>query len=280
MKKVVVSAMLAATVGAMLLGGCGKKEVAPAAETGAAAESTEEAAPEAAEEAAPAETAEDPSAKSEGVMTYAEYAEAAADNTVDVSVETYVQAKQGWWEDNGVGVASLYTQDPDGAYFIYNLPMSEEEYNQLVEGQKIRVDGVKSAWSGENEIVDGTLEILDGNWIAEAKDVTDLLDDDSLIDYQNQKVKFTDLTVEAADESGAAFLYNWDGSGSQGDDLYFNVSDGTDTHSFTVTRHLCGPDTDVYKAVEALQVGDKIDAEGFLYWYEGVNPHITSVVVK
>ena len=41
--------------------------------------------------------------------------------------------------------------------------------------------------------------------------------------------------------------------------------------------YLCDKDTDVYKAVEALQIGDKIDMEGFLYWYEGVNPHITSV---
>ena len=32
------------------------------------------------------------------------------------------------------------------------------------------------------------------------------------------------------------------------------------------------------EAVEALNVGDTIDVEGFLYWYEGVNPHITSVV--
>ena len=41
--------------------------------------------------------------------------------------------------------------------------------------------------------------------------------------------------------------------------------------------YLCGQDTDVYKAVEALQVGDVIDLEGFLYWYEGANPHIISV---
>ena len=35
--------------------------------------------------------------KSEGVMTYAEYAAAALDT--EVTVETYVQAKQSWWED-------------------------------------------------------------------------------------------------------------------------------------------------------------------------------------
>jgi hypothetical protein len=36
----------------------------------------------------------------------------------------------------------------------------------------------------------------------------------------------------------------------------------------------------VYEAVKALNVGDTVDMEGFLYWYEGVNPHITSVTVK
>ena len=38
--------------------------------------------------------------------------------------------------------------------------------------------------------------------------------------------------------------------------------------------YLCGADTDVYKAVKNLKVGDTVDLEGFLYWYEGVqSPH-------
>ena len=85
------------------------------------------------------------------------------------------------------------------------------------------------------------------------------------------------MTVEAANESGAAFLYKWDGSGQEGDDLYFNVSLNGTTYSFTVESYLCGSDTEVYSAVKNLKVGDKIDMEGFLYWYNGVNPHITSV---
>ena len=51
--------------------------------------------------------------KSEGVMTYEEYM--AADLETEVTVETYVQAKQGWWENDGVGMATFYTQDADGA---------------------------------------------------------------------------------------------------------------------------------------------------------------------
>ena len=107
--------------------------------------------------------------------------------------------------------------------------------------------------------------------------MTELLGTDELINYQNRFVSFKGMTVEAADDNGAAFLYNWDGSGTQGDDLYFNVSLNGTTYTFTVESYLCGSDTDVYKAVEALNVGDKVDMEGFLYWYEGVNPHIISV---
>ena len=91
------------------------------------------------------------------------------------------------------------------------------------------------------------------------------------------------MTVEAAgqDESGndVAFLYNWDGSGTEGDDLYFNASYNGETYTFTIESYLCDSSTDVYSAVKNLQVGQTIDMEGFLYWYEGVNPHITSVTV-
>ena len=48
-------------------------------------------------------------AKSEGVMTYEEYANAAVETKV--VVETYVQAKQSWWDNK----CTLYTQDKDGA---------------------------------------------------------------------------------------------------------------------------------------------------------------------
>lgn len=216
--------------------------------------------------------------KSEGVMTYEEYVAAALDT--EVVVETYVQAKQSWWEDK----ATVYTQDKDGAYFLYNMACSEEDYAKLEKGTKIKVTGYKAEWSGEVEIIDASFEIEEGSYVAEAEDVTSLLGKDELIDHQNKFVSFKDLTVEAAgqDESGAdvPFLYNWDGSGQDGDDLYFNVSLDGETYTFTVESYLCDNTTDVYSAVKNLNIGDKIDAEGFLYWYEGVNPHITSVTVK
>ena len=212
--------------------------------------------------------------KSEGVMTYEEYAAAELDS--EVTIEAYVQAKQSWWEDK----ATIYAQDEDGAYFLYELPVSEEEYEQLVEGQKIKVTGYKSEWSGEVEIIDATWELEEGSFIAEPVDVTDLLGKDELIDHQNQKVSFKGMTVEAQkDDEGneVAWLYKWDGSGQEGDDLYFNVSKDGETYTFTVESYLCDQDSDVYKAVKELAVGDVIDMEGFLYWYEGANPHITAV---
>ena len=215
------------------------------------------------------------SAEDAAPMTYAEYAEAEMDSPV--VVETYVQAKQSWWEDK----ATVYTQDEDGAYFIYQMACSEEDYEKLVEGQKIKVTGYKSEWSGEVEIVDATFELEDGNYIAEAKDVTELLGKDELIDLQNQRVSFKGMTIAAVgqddDGNDVPFFYNWDNSGTQGDDLYFAASVGDETYTFTVESYLCDKDSDVYKAVEALAIGDVVDLEGFLYWYEGANPHITSV---
>ncbi len=229
-----------------------------------------------AEEAAPAEEApaeEAPAEEAPAVMSYEEFAAAEIDSPV--VVETYVQAHQSWWNDQ----ITVYTQAPDGAYFLYNMACSEEDAAKLVPGQKIRVSGFKSEWSGEIEITDATFELLDAEpWIAEPVDLTEVWGSPDLISYQNQLVSFKDATVEAYDESGAAFAYK-DPEGKT-DDLYFKVTIGDTTYDFCVEFYLCGQDTDVYKAVEGLQVGDKVDLEGFLYWYEGPNLHTTGIGVK
>ena len=218
---------------------------------------------------------EDTTAKSEGVMTYAEYVAAAVDDPV--VIETYVQAKQSWWDNK----ATVYTQDGDGAYFLYSMTCSEADYAKLVPGAKIKVTGFKAEWAGEVEVAEGaTFELEEGSYIAPAFDATSLLGTDDLIKHQNEFVSFKGLTVAPstdADGNEAAFLYNWDGSGEDGNDLYFNVSLNGETYQFTVESYLCDNTTEVYSAVKNLAIGDVIDAEGFLYWYEGVNPHITSV---
>ena len=217
--------------------------------------------------------------KGEGVMTYSQYANAALNTKV--VIEAYVQAKQSWWDNKG----TFYLQDKDGAYFVYNMGCTEEEYNKLISGTKIKVTGFKTGWAGQVEIIDAAFEILEGNYVAEAMDVTGLLGTEELINHQNKLVSFNGLTVEAsinAYGNEVAFLYGWDGSGQEGtdSDLYFNASVNGTTYTFVVEYYLYNETTDVYNAVKNLGIGDTIDIEGFLYWYEGAQPHVTYVIVK
>ena len=222
-------------------------------------------------------------AKSEGTMTHEEYVAAELESAV--VVVGFVQDNQSWWRnpETGEETVTVYLQDQDGGYFVYNLACSEEDAAKLEKGTKIKVSGYKTEWSGEVEIVDGTFEFMEGNWVAEAMDVTPLLDSAALIDHQNEFVSFKGMTVAPsynADGEEVAYLYKWDGSGQEGDDLYFNVSLNGNTYNFVVESYLCDSSTEVYSAVKALEVGQTVDMEGFLYWYEGANPHITSVTVK
>lgn len=274
MKKKVVSVLLAS---AMVLGlaACGKAEEAPAAATEAveeAAETVSEEVSEAAEEVTEevteaveevAEETADAVGSTGDVMSYADYM--AADVDTEVTVETYVQAKQGWWEDK----ATLYTQNKEGAYFIYDMPISEEEYDKLVPGTKIKVTGYKSEWSGEIEIVDATYEIVDGDtFVATATDVTDKLD--SLEDYMNQLVAFKDMTVKAVSYKNE----------QPGDDIYVTLTKDDKDYEFCLEYYLNGSDEELYNLVGGLEEGQTVDVEGFLYWYEGPDAHITSVTVK
>ena len=212
----------------------------------------------------------DPAVKGEGVNTHAEY-EAAAKGD-ELVIEAYVQGKQAWWSDEGQGKASIYAQDKDGGYFLYELLCTEEEYNKLVKGSKIKVTGYKTEWAGEMEIdAEATFELLEGNYVAPAVDVTDILNDEGkLIKHQNEFATIKGLTFVALEYKG----------GSRGNDIYVTFSlDGAE-YSFCVESYLTDADSDTYKAVEALVAGDVVDVEGFLYWYEGVNTHITSVTKK
>jgi len=210
----------------------------------------------------------DINAKSEGVMTYAEYDAAALDT--EVVIEAYVQGFQGWWFDDSVGHGkiTLYLQDADGGYFAYEVNCDEETAGKITKGTKVKVTGYKGAWEGEVEIMDGTLEIGEGTWVAEATDVTALLaNEDELIKHQNKFVSFKGLTVDSIEYK----------NGTPGNDIYVTVSLDGNAYSFCVESYLTGPDTEVYAAIGALNAGDVVDIEGFLYWYQGVNTHITSV---
>ena len=205
---------------------------------------------------------DDINAKSEGVMTYAEYDAAAMD--AEVVIEAYVQATQSWW-DNKI---TVYAQDGDGAYFLYEMACAEADAAKLVPGTKIKVKGYKGEWAGEVEIMDGTFEFAgDTKYVAEPVDATAWLGTDELIKHQNQLAVFNGMTVEAIEYK----------NGEPGDDIYVTVSKDGNKYDFCVERYLTGPETEVYQTVGALAVGDKVDVTGFIYWYEGVNTHITGI---
>ncbi len=254
MKKFI--AMLLALTMVLAFAACAKTEqpaeTTAAPETTAAVETTVAVETEAAE----AEAA---------VMTHEEYM--AADLDSAVCIETYVQGHQSWW-DNKI---TVYCQSEDGAYFLYELACTEEDAAKLVPGTKILVNGYKGEWAGEVEVMDGTFEFVeDGEtYVAEALDVTELLGTDELIDHQNEFVAFNGMTVEAIEYK----------NGEPGDDIYVTLGYNGASYSFCVEVYLTGTDSDVYTTVGELEVGDVVNVEGYLYWYEGVNPHITAISV-
>ena len=205
------------------------------------------------------------------VMTYEEYV--AAELQSEVLVEVYVQAHQAWWFNSKVnhGVITVYAADHDGGYFLYEMECAEEDAAKLVPGTKILVHGIKAEWAGEIEIIEATFEFVDdAPYIAEAVNLTDLLGSEILISFQNQYALFEGLTVVSIEYQ----------NGAPGKDIYVKLSLNGIEYSFCVESYLTSPGSDLYKAVEELKAGDVIDVTGFVYWYEGVNTHITGITVK
>lgn len=196
-------------------------------------------------------------------MTYAEYVDAEMES--EVTVLCYVQDHQSWWEDK----ITVYAADEDGAYFLYKMACSKEDAAKLTPGTAIKVTGFKSEWSGEVEITDATFEFVDAEkYVAEAVDLTDKLASEDLIDYQNRLASFKGMAVKE-------ITYKNDG----GDDIYVTLTKDGKDYNFCVEVYLTDPESDVYKTVGTLKAGDVVDVEGFLYWYNGVNPHITAIAI-
>lgn len=217
-----------------------------------------------AEETTAEETEAEETEATVAVMSYDEYV--AADLEAEVSVDVLVMATQSWW-DNKI---TAYLADEDGAYFAYEMACSEEDAALLVPGAEIIVTGYKSEWAGEVEIVDATFEYVGQTDTAFAPvDVTEVLGTDDIIDYQNQFVSVSGMTVVSV-----AFKND-----EPGDDIYVTLSLDDVEYSFCLEYYLNGSDAEFYDLVSGLEAGQTVDVEGYLYWYEGVNTHITSVTV-
>lgn len=262
MKKLL--ALLLALVMVFALVACGNTEeetneteettTAPAETTEATEEETTEATEEVTE---PEETVT--------VMTFEEFM--AAELETAVVVECAVQGNQSWW-DNKI---TVYAADENGGYFLYELACSEEDAAKLTQGTWIRVTGVKKEWEGMIEIMDATFEFIEKEaYVAEVQDVTELLGSDELVNKTALPVTFTAMTVESVEYQ----------NGEPGKDIYLTVKYGEETYNFCVESYLTAPDSEVYTTVGALEAGDVIDITAYVYWYQGINPHIIGVVVE
>ena len=215
---------------------------------------------------------EDILAKSEDAMDYAAFAAAEAEEPV--VIEAYVQA----WGDWGRSSLALYAQDAEGGYYVAELACPYGAEEELIPGRKIRVTGVKSQRGDGMEIVGASFTPLIGSCHFAPLDLSAPLEEGQLIRYQNQKVVFKGMTVDAYDDSGAAFAFE-DAENRNGD-LYFKASGGGRSWEFRVALAFGGREGEAYKAVQKLNVGDSVDLEGFLYWNDGAQPQITAVTVK
>ena len=196
-------------------------------------------------------------------MSYADYSK--AEVGADVVIEGYVQGKQSWWDNK----ATVYLQDDNGAYFVYELGCTEAQYkNELATGNKIQVKGQKAAYAGEEEIngsakgAEATWTKLSGTKTYEAKKLSKLADMKS---NPNMLVSL-DLTVASTPEVDP-----------KRDNIYYDVTDGENVYTFCVETYLTGKTGELHDTVKGLKIGDKITAEGFAYTYYDPQLHTTKV---
>ncbi|MBR6427483.1 MAG: hypothetical protein IKS28_06630 [Clostridia bacterium] len=213
------------------------------------------------------------------VLSHSEFY-ALEDGTENVTIEAYIQAKA---YSSQYGNVALFLADDDGGYYVYRMPCTDEDDAKLVIGQKVRITGTKTSWSGLTEFAEKTAkyEILEGTKVYDAVDITN---ETELEKYMAMKVCVKDAEIVAStidgDETEYAFLYQWNGAGEEGDDIYFDVKIGENTYTFVVETDLADKDSAAYKAIQGIKIGDKLDLEGFLYWYKGAQLQVTSVTVK
>ena len=219
----------------------------------------------------------DINAKDEGVLTYAAFV--ALETGKEAVIEGFLQAKYDYSE--GYKNPRLYLVDGDGAYYVYRYGCEADDYAKLEIGAKLKVTGSRAEYHGEIEVSDVTaLEVVGTDkYVADVLDITSSLASEDLIKNQNRFVcvKGAEIVASTVEGKDYASLYKYNGSGTQGDDVYFKIKVGEGTYTYLVESDFCNKDTDVYKAAEALKIGDKIDIEGYLYWYDGAQIQVTSI---
>ena len=211
----------------------------------------------------------------------------------NVNVSGYLVAKTTYYN----GTTNLYLTSKDGSegYYVYNYECTQEQFNALVYNStnpiEVAVSGVKASYAGMQEIIDATVTITGNSYKIDSIQFTDL---SNLNENFMCSIFVTTLTVKEypaqAENSGTtvsankAYAYKGD---EPTDDLYFILVDANgnelsccveayiDYSQYTPTFK-----DGLYNAVKSLQVGDVVSVSGFMYWWNGANPHIISISVN
>ncbi len=217
-------------------------------------------------------------AESLGGMSYKEYMD--AELQAEVKIDAYIQDRCTWYN----GAASFYLQDEEGGYYVYNLKCSKDDYdNNLSVGKFISVTGSKAEWRGEVEINGDVATENQGftvgssSKIYKATQVANIAKD-TLDQHKNTKVMVTDLTVTKAPYTS---FDDFSLSPNSGVDVYFAVKDSNDNElTFVVEAYLESTQfgSPTYTTVTSLALGDKINLEGFVYYWDVPQLQVTKVV--
>lgn len=222
----------------------------------------------------------------EDSMSYADFMALEAGD--DAIIEGYIAAKQSWWADK----ATMYlTTDTAGeGYFLYNFACTKEEYDNTYKiGTKIQVYGALATYAGELEITGESINYDLTNVITDAPkmpntiiDVTSSVKSEDLLGIQNSRFTATLKVKEYTTTDQNTGIAESKVYGYQGDapteDLYLILVDASGNElACCVEQYLTSSYADVKAVLDTLAIGDMVEIEGFMYWWNGANPHITSI---
>lgn len=116
-----------------------------------------------------------------------------------------------------------------------------------------------------------------------AVDISDQLGDkDALKKYADQKVAIKNAkSVDTEDPGGdlLRFLYDTDGNGDPGDDLYFSIEKDGKTYLLKIESDLCDVESEPYQMVETLEEDTMINLEGTLTGEDSPFMQVTGITI-
>ncbi|MBQ2640855.1 MAG: hypothetical protein IJG15_02530 [Lachnospiraceae bacterium] len=136
------------------------------------------------------------------------------------------------------------------------------------------------AASGEAASTDLTAAAEDD---VEAVDISDLLGNkEELKKYADQKVAIKGaVSVDTEDPGGdlLRFLYDTDGNGDPGDDLYFSIEKDGETYLLKIESDQCDAESETYQTVENLEEDMIINLEGTLTGEDSPLMQVTEITI-